>query len=152
MKFTITKNLGKHCFTFEDEAHTQSDWFRKSQFYTSLPESCGHCGSVDLDPRFRITKEGYKYVDIHCPSCNHQLQFGMSQNFEGEVFKKTWVLYDPNAALPTEDDWIDSQERQRPAQRASPPRGPNPSIPPNRIAGQRPATQTAGRADQRAGV
>lgn len=50
---------------------------------------CGHCESDNLEFRYRLTKEGYKYYSVGCRECGYELKFGISQK-DGRLFPKGW--------------------------------------------------------------
>lgn len=105
MKFKIQFRVGGSGIIVEDDAESTPDFFKKVTFYTSLPETCGHCGSAAIVFDHRIA-QGFQFYEIKCRECNHALRFGQYKD-GAELFAKTWVekpAPEPAAALNGETD------------------------------------------------
>lgn len=83
--------IGKTDFTVEYACNDEKDFLEKASFYAELPDTCGmeDCGSSDLMPLVRRTKENYVYYEIKCKTCGATLKFGIYQT-NNKLFIKNW--------------------------------------------------------------
>ena len=84
--YYIKKKIGKevHSFSVEGESLFDVVLTSKNLSFNSV-ESCGKCGSDDLDLGAHKAKDKFKYVTINCRSCKASLNFGQQQS-NPEIF------------------------------------------------------------------
>ncbi len=99
MQFQFKLKIGQTEFTFGETATTQTEFFKKVSFYTSLPQ-VGPNGEDDLVVVFRTTKEGHEYYSLISDKAGMEYKFGQSQKAPGELFGKGWEpKYVPEQAV-----------------------------------------------------
>ena len=68
--------------TLEFDAGDMKILWRAMSFLGSLPPACQACGSVDIFPVHRITKEGHDYYEIECRDCKAVGKLGQRKSDE----------------------------------------------------------------------
>lgn len=93
MKVQFELSIGENKFILSEDVDTHADFFKKLNFYSSLPK-VGPNGETDLTLRFRKakTKQGKdcEYYSIVSQKAKQEYKFGQSQGVVGGLFPKGW--------------------------------------------------------------
>lgn len=111
MKVQFELAIGENKFTLIEDVETHTDFFKKLNFYSTLPKT-GPNGETDLVLRHRVatTRAGKKvdYYSIVSEKAGKEFKFGQSQQIQGALFPKGWEpLYGANG-----DESDESEEAQ----------------------------------------
>jgi hypothetical protein len=108
MKVQFELAIGENKFTLIEDVDTHTDFFKKLNFYSTLPKT-GPNGETDLVLRHRLatTKAGKKvdYYSIVSEKAKQEFKFGQSQQISSALFPKGWEpLYNAGDDAESADD------------------------------------------------
>ena len=86
----INKKIGNTTLQFEVEGDKERDALFNATSFTTIPESCGLCGSQDvlLDG---MKAKGFTFVQVKCEKCGARSQMG--ERKDGGIFWKEFEKY-----------------------------------------------------------
>jgi len=88
MQVTFDLQVGEQTFKITETVESNIDFFKKLSFYADLPK-VGPNGETDLKLVYRNPK-GYEYYSIVSEQAGMELKFGVLQDANGGLFKKSW--------------------------------------------------------------
>lgn len=108
MKVQFELTIGENKFTLIEDVDSHTDFFKKLNFYSTLPKT-GPNGETDLVLRHRIatTKAGKKvdYFSIVSEKAKQEFKFGQSQQVKDALFPKGWEpLFQKDGAVDDESE------------------------------------------------
>lgn len=90
MVIKINKKIGNTTLQFEVEGDKERDALFAASSFTTIPETCGNCGSTSL-MLDGMRSQGFTFVKIKCLDCQFRSQMG--ERKDGGVFWKEWEQY-----------------------------------------------------------
>lgn len=98
MNFKLTIQVGQTTIEIADEASTQTEFFQRVSFWTSLP-AVGPNGEDDLRIVARRTRKNHIYYSIASPTAGQELRFGVHNDETGRLYPKQWepIMYGQHA-------------------------------------------------------
>lgn len=89
MKVQFELVIGENKFTLTEEVESNTDFFKKLHFYSTLPK-VGPNGETDLQLRFRVAQKQYEYYSIVSEKAGMEFKFGQPKEAKGVLFPKGW--------------------------------------------------------------
>ncbi len=104
MKITIQKQIGRSVVKFETEEAKGRDALFTAGFLSSTPDTCGLCGSKEVNLEGNKAK-GYTFVKVICTKCYGRAEMGEYK--DGGYFWKKWEKFEKNDGVSESDMGID---------------------------------------------
>lgn len=95
MVIEIVKKIGKSQLKFSVEDPKMQEALASASFFTTMPDTCGQCGSVDVELQSQRAQGKYLYNKVHCLKCHAESGIGAREDGKGFWWKE-WAKWTPD--------------------------------------------------------